>query len=93
MGTDFDCGCRRSMGHWFLCEKHTKLVEEGVELREKSVCKHHCPCYFERGECCNCKAILLHEQDEFEQAENEREEQKLMEVAQKDRGKFTIFGK
>lgn len=22
MGTDFNCGCRNSMGRWFLCEKH-----------------------------------------------------------------------
>ncbi len=22
MGQDFDCGCRCSMGTWYLCEKH-----------------------------------------------------------------------
>lgn len=22
MGMDYECGCRESMGHWFLCKKH-----------------------------------------------------------------------
>jgi len=34
MGTDYDCGCRESMGHVFLCDKHRRLME-GVWEKEK----------------------------------------------------------
>jgi len=77
------------MGHWFICKKHEQMIEQGEQVmttrefpkysERAKVCKHHCPCYFERGECCNCKAILLHEQDEFDLADNEREERLIAE--------------
>jgi len=31
MGQDYKCGCRYSMGHWFLCKKHEKELEEKLE--------------------------------------------------------------
>lgn len=31
MGNDFKCGCRLSMGHWFLCDVHECLLEEVLE--------------------------------------------------------------
>ena len=38
MGQDFDCGCRCSMGTWFLCEKHeAELIlklESGMSKKE-----------------------------------------------------------
>jgi len=34
MGTDYDCGCRESMGHVFLCDKHRRLME-GIWEKEK----------------------------------------------------------
>lgn len=28
MGTDFKCGCRTSLGAWYICKKHeSKLIE------------------------------------------------------------------
>ena len=32
MGTDYECGCRQSGGHWFLCNKHKTILEN--ELKE-----------------------------------------------------------
>ena len=33
MGKDFKCGCRYSLGHWFLCDKHRlELVEKLEEV-------------------------------------------------------------
>lgn len=31
MGQDYDCGCRESMGHVFLCKKHRELMEKEWE--------------------------------------------------------------
>ena len=31
MGTDFKCGCRVSMGHWFLCLTHEAMLEVILE--------------------------------------------------------------
>lgn len=31
MGDDLKCGCRCSMGHWFLCDKHeNQIVNENI---------------------------------------------------------------
>lgn len=32
MGTDYKCGCRYSMGHWFLCEHHEHMLLEVIEI-------------------------------------------------------------
>ena len=40
----------------------------------KEECKHHCPCYYERGECCNCGAVKVYEEDEFGQSDLDNEE-------------------
>ena len=33
MGKDFKCGCRCSMGHWFLCSKHeAELIAKLKEM-------------------------------------------------------------
>ena len=31
MGIDYKCGCRVSMGHWFLCMKHEAMLESKIE--------------------------------------------------------------
>ena len=31
MGRDFKCGCRCSMGHWFLCRTHEEELVEDLE--------------------------------------------------------------
>ena len=39
MGEDWSCGCRVSMGHWFLCQNHEfillVMLEEDEEKDEK----------------------------------------------------------
>jgi len=39
MGMDYKCGCRVSMGHWFLCAKHEaellSKLEEYEEMEEQ----------------------------------------------------------
>jgi hypothetical protein len=30
MGQDYKCGCRCSMGHWFLCKAHERELEEDI---------------------------------------------------------------
>ena len=32
MGFDYKCGCRFSMGHWFLCEHHEHMLLEVLEI-------------------------------------------------------------
>ena len=49
MGQGFDCGCRCSMGHWFLCCKHEtellKKLESKMDKKElensKANIKYH----------------------------------------------------
>ena len=37
MGEDWSCGCRLSMGHWFLCQNHESILLEMLEeVEEKS---------------------------------------------------------
>jgi len=31
MGMDFKCGCRCSLGHWFLCKKHEKEILSKID--------------------------------------------------------------
>ena len=38
MGTDFQCGCRCSMGHWFLCDLHESEI---IDYNLKKFSKHH----------------------------------------------------
>jgi hypothetical protein len=37
MGQDWSCGCRISMGHWFLCKNHENLLIEVLSEDEKQV--------------------------------------------------------
>lgn len=40
MGTDYKCGCRYSMGHWFLCDEHEALIigsDDPQDLRHEAV--------------------------------------------------------
>lgn len=40
MGIDYECGCRQSGGHWFLCNKHEQTLEdELVEYTDASFFK------------------------------------------------------
>lgn len=34
MGTDFDCGCRCSRGHWFPCKRHENDLIELIMRRQ-----------------------------------------------------------
>ena len=45
MGRDFKCGCRFSMGHWFLCDKHhTELLAKLVEQEKGEAVVSAKPC-------------------------------------------------
>ena len=35
MGTNFKCGCRFSMGSWFLCDEHELEVFAKLEIDEE----------------------------------------------------------
>lgn len=35
MGTDYKCGCRNSMGHWFLCKGHNQILCMELEPYEE----------------------------------------------------------
>lgn len=34
MGTDYNCGCRRSLDRWYLCEKHETALLNAIEMAE-----------------------------------------------------------
>ncbi len=34
MGTNYKCGCRSSLGRWYLCEYHEKELEGDLKIRE-----------------------------------------------------------
>ena len=61
MGHDYQCGCRCSMGVWFLCDRHIQIIEDENICKCGHTFEEH---YSEDGgqseycEQCNCHTFI-----------------------------------